>query len=1673
MSGAGNGAPGGRADLLLDAGAVLPPARTAGVPDGTGDGNVDVLTARAYAHPALDGRTVVRLVPEAIGPAEDLSLEYLGFTGGPGPERVGRVRRQALGFPAWALVHDPDNGHHALAVVKEMERLSRLVATRPGLAKEGFEDIGERLDRSVPHFLPTYYEQVARLFLAAESRSYASLFFGKARAAEQRHALAVDEERLREVFLEFAGAGALSGKALREHAKGLAARLSAPEAYEQFRALSLERCAAGLPPYAGMLEDLRRLARAARLDVAAEERSLLAEIIHTGPMSRAAASFWKAALPALSAVAAENRAVRERLLHLMPTAGGDQRAEFETSWLALLDGCGATGLLLDGTVPAAPWLTAWAAHRQRGYGRSTRLAAELALVERLADRLAADGVPVRLLGGGSWRVDADLDLLDLCLARGVPVEPPAPDATTTYLDVAGWLGDEAEGRRDLAALVADERFGPLLRRSVEQLAGDGAESTERLRRVVEHPALETVVADWLTELADGLSRPFGLPELDEQLTRLAPFTSPSVLATAPAAVERIAAVTPADALRRTLRAGILDELGWPALEETLPKLGKVDAQVAGRGRRRPFLAEQWYRTADAWPALVVRNGNEVAAIGPDAALDVRTLTLPVARTNHWDQPTVRFVDGQWLVANGHGNERRAVWSGRPADPFTPSGPLGDHWGAVHTTSLGLPGGGRCYGGRPVHPGDTSFAEERRPVASDGISVWVLHEGNWWEYDPATARRGRAAAPAFFDSALAGASDGQRLLQSYCVLLPAQPGMESSPFGSKDGLLGWWVLHDHEAGTMTACSVDGTRSPAVPAPRARHLYPSKGIPLPPLRLPGGAVLHPRETRQFDPTVDLYDTDGVRVATVRLCDHGDRYAAGMPLVPPLAYWHALRPRDERGSARLREVTGADTEALLAAVAEGTAPAEAVARVLPELTHPGLIAGVAGLVAEAARCGKRLAGVEEKARRREPRQDESPVRHAHDKVLGPVMSELGAGANAYGSYGYYHAQQGRGPHTAVDQLHRVAAVLTAPEGSVPEKVKLPASAVPWLSFTGRGLAALAVRAASPATGEEQRAALLEFLGLAAAVVVGSDPVLVDPRGRLRLVGLRGARPGGTQRLGEVHRSGRRRMLLIACRRQDDQYAFWTALEYDPAAEFGAWDGFTVVDDTVFGRPEDGPLAPALRRTAELVAERGPLPYRPEQVAGFAERVGLGAPAAALVLTGFPGLEGWDRESLLPAELLAPFGAKVREAEAARTALRELSGADRRRFTALLLPEDAEAVPRLWESGFGLDPLAEAWVAARGRRRVAPPELVALAVAETRQARMLDCVLNPEVQPQLTGRTEQRMDAELGRLDPVEPAKLLDGPALSAYLTMLRWLAYRLPFGDPLRAVLPVTLRMLRERLADPGLLLALGVDWDHEGKATALRLREAHGLPATGGATEDGLVEVSDALVLTPMPYGTQWETVWLRPAAVLPGAGEQGGPDHPALTLLAAVSRPSAQLEALRTLLSDGFEELVSADSPAHGPAGAAQHPVNSVPELVDEAAGRLGLSQDAAALYLMLLALPDPTDRKQAQWTGWKPARLKKARAELAATDLVVEAKRARAGRSLFLPGGWLEQKAPLLPLEKWKWELLRWDSYGFVVPDRPVAALYAAAWRRVVDGDVPGYEEFEGRGGGRGRGGRR
>jgi hypothetical protein len=133
---------------------------------------------------------------------------------------------------------------------------------------------------------------------------------------------------------------------------------------------------------------------------------------------------------------------------------------------------------------------------------------------------------------------------------------------------------------------------------------------------------------------------------------------------------------------------------------------------------------------------------------------------------------------------------------------------------------------------------------------------------------------------------------------------------------------------------------------------------------------------------------------------------------------------------------------------------------------------------------------------------------------------------------------------------------------------------------------------------------------------------------------------------------------------------------------------------------------------------------------------------------------------------------------------------------------------------------------------------------------------------------------------------------------------------------------------------------------------------------------------------------------------------------------------------------------------------------SVPDLVKEAVERLGVGEDAAAYYLQLLALPDPYDRNVPVWLGWKASRLKAAQKELTDAGHVLAAKRERAGRPVFLPGGWLANKAPSPPFETWKAPLyLRHNNLTLVT--MPVPELFRTAWARVTSGDAPRYHDLK------------
>ncbi len=254
----------------------------------------------------------------------------------------------------------------------------------------------------MPQFLPSFYEEAGRAFVLHGAPSFAATCFGKAREAEDVHALEVDEQHRVDAFLEFALAGAVTTKALAAYAKDLAEHHPAPVAYAHFRQLCVQRTLGGMPPWSGMAKELRRMAKAAKLDVAAEDASLIAEIVESPALGKASVELWQDYEAPLVALGQSSVTARQTLLDLFPTGTQSGGADVDKAWLGIVLACGGIERLLA-SPPGAPaaWFDKLVAHLGRSYQANPEQ--PFAILRTLAPRLAGDGVAIH----GADAMEAD------------------------------------------------------------------------------------------------------------------------------------------------------------------------------------------------------------------------------------------------------------------------------------------------------------------------------------------------------------------------------------------------------------------------------------------------------------------------------------------------------------------------------------------------------------------------------------------------------------------------------------------------------------------------------------------------------------------------------------------------------------------------------------------------------------------------------------------------------------------------------------------------------------------------------------------------------------------------------------------------------------------------------------------------------------------------------------------------------------------------------------------------------------------------------------------------------------------------------------------------------------------------------------------------------------------
>ncbi|GAA4915063.1 hypothetical protein LX16_4243 [Stackebrandtia albiflava] len=1486
--------------------------------------------ARGYRHPALGGRPVVRLVAERLGEAEDRTLGFLGFTAPTVSPPVARGVTGGVGYPAWALINDPANGRLALSVIPDMEFAARKAVASPSTAHLTLLDVADRLPAG---HLPAFWEEAGRIFLRADRSHYTVQYFGKAREAERRHALPVDEATLQAVYLEFALAGALSVKALTEYLDELSRRYAPDEALAKFESLAFGRIRAGLAPWSTMHAQWRRLVKATGRDADAEARRLLTELFDAPALRYAPVKFWEVFRPALVALGRSDERHARTILHLFPRYSDNDRDAhtFTTWWLELLDEIGAFRLL-DDPGHARSWLHRMIGQLKVSDRRDSAPPRLLALVEELAPRLTG----VDLSAGTDWYVNrVNIDLLSTFLRLGVPVADPVKNAR---LDVTDWI---ATARTDLAPVVTDPRFRELLYTELDRLAV----GPETLR----HRRLRPVVGGWLVDRATR-AEGGGLLDLEASMKLFEHIS----LDEQPEARRALADMDPVERLRRSLRAGTPAELGWPAFDEAVSELG-------GRVEMIP-----------SWPILTVYNGVKAIAVGPEGRVAEHALQTSAGP----DRTVVAYADGAFIVAWKAGREYHHYWSHDPSRVA----PLANSWLSTHIQGMGFTpltsDGTRLTEGTALRRGDDRI-NDNDDVLSDGERFWI---GQWEsgsvrfrEVDPQTGKVGGHSTPAFFDDAALPDGHWWLVHVNSLAALPEAVAAES-PLGHDGGLVGFRASANGKTTVITG--VDG-RTATLPSDR--------DSPWGLLDIPGHDTPRIMTGTGF---VNLIGPDGALHWAV---------ATGTATTPPAAFWHFTSPRDPEGSKALRDVDTPTVERLVTALTEdraavdsGAEPKGTTARTDAVLTdigirHPVLREAVTDMT-------RRAVG----------------LRDQRERLLSAGRSTVGR-PPAIDRTGLAEGLSGLVTSGRPAQYDRTADQLTAQLDFLAERIDGPTTlaalryhSTDWTPLLGN-LAALAVRAVSVAYDDTVRDTLRRLLGLLAD---GPATTGVLRRGTMVTGGAVAHRdPGGALvTVDSVYRDGQRHHRFIELG--------------DPRRPATATAVHTV--PVGWGSPD---------RIAEFLAaaERRPVvPPDPKAVAILSERTGLNGSAALLLLTGLPGIEVYESDFLGP-EGRERLGLKTTTAKAGRMAFDGMTRGDRLALYEAALGEDATV---LWDPPRFAARLADAWVARYGRR-IPLSEEVILAADRLELHNGTESVLRYLTE---VGREP---DAEAPAAAP--PLGDADGLLTVMELLDLRrvvsWAYTALPEGDPVRDGVPRVREAVLASLADDRPL------WDIGGHSAARFPRELLGDEpywdqALGRKVHDGglfvAVEEQD------------WFRVYFRPARLTDdaaGATLRALDDMHYTTLIDWWRGPDPVALAARIgSLPPGRYEC---------------DPRASVPELVDEVRSTLDLSEDAATLYLQLLTLLDPTDRHVRTWNDWTPARHKKAVAALLEAELVVAAKRSRAGRDVFLPGGWGTAKAPEVPSETWKDPMYPvFDSIPRSVT-RPLPELFAHAWRRHTSGEGP------------------
>ncbi len=1673
------------ADVQLEAGGLLPANAKVDV-DAT-----EQIEARSYRHPALGERPVVRLASDRLGQAEDLAMEFLGFGAPAVSAPVAVQQRRSLGFAAWALINDPKNARFALDLVKRMKGAARQARSKPGHAWDAYTEMAKDLGRSARHFLPAFWEEVGRAFKDLGNQTYAGRALNKSLEAERVHALESDRARRRDVVLEFVLSGCLAGNALSDYGNDLQSQYAPAEAFSIFRDLCVRRTRGGMAPWATLPKDFIKLAKAAKLDGDQELEKWLEEVIETPAMGRPPHQFWKSCSSHCKRIVARNPAFAVALLrHTKPEPRHYGESKLEP-WFELLEEWGVFDFLWVDEHRGAPPLGEPIAH---WFGRIVRDEVPapkrtLEMLQKLAPRLKKEGTPLglalnRRYGGGA----IDVDMLEACQGLGVKIDDPPQDFTVTF---AGWLAanlDHPLRNQDIVESWKDVRFEEAIFDGLgEALTCRGGALNRGYRQTnLEQRAFPLAAADrpGITELwrrhTSGMIDDFegaGLGSFEIARAQLESTLWPDTVRLFPDLAERLNQLDPAAMLCRTLQAGVFDEYGLPALEEMVDQ--------------HKFKIQTGYRDVNIYltfPSIVLTDKVHTYVIGSDGKVKTHELRLPKkselnAAVVVGDDMAVSYRDEKY---QGHFH-----WVSDPTQSYDC---LTYYRSVPQQMATVLRDGSVFLGEQIVRPGDKQMPAVQRYL-HDGERFWRLTNEydpalgqHFWkvvEVDPQTGKQVRQSVPPWFEQ-----TDGGAIEWDAAELMPAPPGADDSPLGIKDGMLGWKAVKRRD-GSCFGQGIDG---------RVCEVEGNWGIsPVALLRQPGTSAHLPVMTPSGGRSGGywLLDPDGSTIIS-KLSDFATEFAEGQATVLPLHFWHLLKLRDEASSSKLRTISEGDCTALLKLAAEDRERHKAafpvsskeplenpLTKLLPEVkkmlpSAPERMAlGVARVIERAERESAAFIALRDSAN-----ADSTKHAASSDMVVYRKSDQTAAqwGLQAFHIYGH------EGDESVSAHLAAAAAFL---KGEA-KACELPRTKWLWFAM----LEDLPMRCwqtfwRATAANMDQKTKVdvpwLDFLKFWHERGIAELPGQID---------LMEGHPEGAKRNQwggfDIERVGGRAYSL---QHGDDLYIVvendayhhdqlpYQFLRYSTSKTPGKPPGYHVTNVRKIKKKVDPAQIAAFIAAVESSSAL-PLPSK-DELAETATSLSASPAEIGLIWMGGLNVDSYQN-NFLPAELRGALGWKTTEASAGRQALRNVNGALRAQLYEAVVAEGL-AAPFAAERGPVLRSIEKTWRAKMPKRLQLDAALQTRLSALGKSSRWhrldheellavaADPAGHPSLQPsEIEIKVEKTRHQQILQLVAKNKSEQVDlVGSLRSIVQLVALVHAETPAGHPARPAIPALIKQTTKLLAHSSTLLELRrvalYDYGKKKPPTPTEWLNKN-VGKTKADAKEGTARFDDGFIVAAALDSAHQALIAFRPAKLK----DEG--DFARLFGILAIetgeeyTAKTGCLPIVAAIKSPGFQELVMAilakDLPeGHWP----QNPIHTAEPIIKGIRKKHKLGDDAAMLYAQLLAVPDPTAANICTWNGWTAGQFKKASAELVSRKLVLEATRARAGRSIFLPGEWTELKAPWLPIEKWKMAHLgEFDMNprepcpaGGPLVLRPFEGLFAAAWQRILDGDEPRYEEVK------------